>query len=240
MEDEEDLLGLNADEAETHESDTEEAPEAEAEASADTEERARDDKGRFIPVSALTGLRKDLETKFEREARELREEIARLKGAQQQPQGEQRQFTPEQEREFQAQSERLDMYEELARDRFGDEVIDEAQKWFQGLAASDPVRVNAIQSARNPYKALIEHFKSDLEREELEELRSQGFDASDPDGWVLQRAQQIMAERRSAASQQPTSQTAPPPRSLVGAPSSGGGAGTVRSGPGTAFDDVFS
>lgn len=238
MDDEEDFLELNPAEEETHDEPVEAE---EAEAVADTEERARDDKGRFIPVSALTGLRKDLETKFERETRELREELARIKGAQPQPQGEQRQLTPEQEREFQAQSERLDMYEEIARDRFGDEVIDEAQKWFQQLAATDPVRVNAIQSARNPYKALIEHFKSDLEREELEELRSQGFDASDPDGWVLKRAQEIMAQRRAApASQQPTSQTAPPPRSLVGAPSSGGGAGVVRSGPGTAFDDVFS
>lgn len=202
-----------------------------AEGEDDAQDPPRDAQGRFVPLSALQSERqkgREAVTRAEKAERELAE--ARR------PREQERTYTPEEQAQMRAQSERLDVFEEVARDRFGDEVVDAAQEWFKGLAQVDPWTLQAIQSARNPYRELLKRFESHLVQEELAEM---GFDAKDPDAWVMQRAAQLQQQQqRGGAIPQPQSQ-APPPRSLASQPSSGGGAGATRVGPGAAFDDVF-
>lgn len=238
-----DLLGIEQADDDAHLDDAPDDADLEASddgAGEDEQDRPRDASGRFVPVSALKGLRKDYDAKLEKlekESRELREKYER---GQQKPE-ERPQLTQAEAERMQRESERLDTLEEVARMQFTDEVVDAAQAWFTELQASDPYSANAIQSARNPYKELIKRFEKHLVMEELAELQEKhGFDPADPDGWAQKRAAALAQQAQGGTPQQQASpERRAPPRSLASAPSSGGGAGTTATGPGQAFDDAF-
>ena len=185
----------------------------------------------YIPPGVLAKIRGGYKTQLSKKdaaLKELQDKLARFE------QPHQQEISPED----MVRSQQLDTFEEMTRMQVGDEVVDEAQKWFQEISRSRPGVAREIQSSRNPYKALLTEFHDHLLREEIAELQAEhGFDPADPDGWAVQRYRTLTQER--AGSQQQSSQQPPPPRSIVNQPSTGGGVNGIRTGPGAAFDDAF-
>jgi len=232
-EQDDDLLELNApadDDAVEQVADTDAADDA-----GDAEES--DIPEGYIPPGVLAKIRGGYKTQLSKKdaaLKELQDKLARFEQPQQQAPQYQQEISPED----MVRSQQLDTFEEMARMQVGDEVVDEAQKWFQEISRSRPGVAREIQSSRNPYKALLTEFHDHLLREEIAELQAEhGFDPADPDGWAVQRYRTLAQER--AGSQQQSSQQPPPPRSIVNQPSTGGGVNGIRTGPGAAFDDAF-
>lgn len=224
-----DLLGFGReadDDAQADEQDDADLEASDDDAGEDEQDQPRDERGRFVPVAALKDER-DKRQQAERERDEARK-------AQPPPKSDEkpRELT---EAEW-VRSQQLDTFEELARDKYGDEVVDEAQKWFSEL---DQWSQAAIQNSRNPYKELIKRFERHLTQEELAES---GVDVANLDDWVLKRAAELQAQQNQQNGGSPQRNApangAAPPRSIVNR-SSSGGVNAIPTGPGQAFDGEF-
>lgn len=181
----------------------------------------------FVPVSVV---------------QELRNEIRSLKQQpppqpQYAPQDfEPEELTPEAYVQQQALNTRLDLSEELARDKFGDETVDQARDWALQKYQSNPAFKAEVLSQRNPYRYVVEAFKADQRAAKLNDLADD--DIEQFLAWKAQRA--APAPQPAAAPAAPPPQPTPPPRSLASAPNAGGAKpGEQPVGPGVAFDSLF-
>ena len=133
---------------------------------------------------------------------------------------------------------KLDLSEDMARDRHGDEAVDAARDWALSRFAQSPTFQNEVLSKRNPYEYVVQQFKreqlfSNVSSDELEQFRAwkananpltQASPAPQPVAAVLAAPPQFVA----------------PPRSLASAPAAGSPRpGEQPVGPGVAFDAVF-
>lgn len=132
---------------------------------------------------------------------------------------------------------RLDMSEELSREKHGDEIVDKARDWALQRFQNSPAYRAEVLAQRNPWGYVVEQFKR---HDALEKLGG----SSEIDAFLAWKAAQdggttttptVIADA-TAAPLQP----AIPPRSIASAPSAGGGAApVVPTGPGVAYANVF-
>jgi len=203
-------------------------PEPEAETPQETVERPRDESGRFAPkepaMVPVTALQQERERRQAIE-RQLEQERARpeVPDLYQDPEA----FATWQQSQLQstALNVKLDLSEDMAREKHGDEAVDQARDWALAKFASNPAFQQEVMSQRNPYGFVVNQYK-----------REQMLSSVNPDDLAEFQAWK-------AAKANPLSHPSPPiapPRSIASAPA----AGTSKPGQeplyaGAAFDAVF-
>jgi len=103
---------------------------------------------------------------------------------------------------------KLDISEEMARDKFGDEEVETAKNWALQQFATRPGFQQQVLGQRNPYRYVVEQYKR-------EQIASQ----VNPDDFAQYQAWKT-AQSQLQATVTPT--PAAPPKSLASAPSAGG------------------
>lgn len=110
---------------------------------------------------------------------------------------------------FAAINTKLEVTEDLAREKFGDELVDKARDWALNAFANDPATRQKIIDSRNPYRTVVEMYQ-----------RDQMVSQVQPDDWAQFQA---WKQAQAAAPTAPTAPEAPPPpKSIAAAPSAGG------------------
>lgn len=127
---------------------------------------------------------------------------------------------------------KLDLSEDMARGKHGDEVINAVQQWATAKFSQSPALQQEVLSQRNPYEYAVKLYKQEQAFQQLGD--------SDLDAFLAWKAQQANPSQAAAAPasvipQQPASR---PPVSLASAPSAGGAA-HIPSGPGKAYERAF-
>lgn len=184
----------------------------------------------YIPIAALLDTRDKLKA-AEALASAREREIALLQGQQQQPPVD----MFEDPEGFQAAinrqilSAKLDLSEENARDKFGDETVEAARDWF---VTQPQAFQQDIMSKRHPYGAAVKEFQR------VQALDKLGTDTSDIDQFLAWKAAQQAAPIVPAAVI-PNQGSSLPPRSLASAPSAGGLGLTPDPDPDEAFGAAF-
>jgi hypothetical protein len=205
------------------------APIPEPEEPQETVERPRDESGRFAPkepaMVPVTALQQERERRQAIE-RQLEQERTRpeVPDLYQDPEA----FAAFQQQQAQsvALNVKLDLSEDMAREKHGDEAVDQARDWALAKFASNPAFQQEVMSQRNPYGFVVNQYK-----------REQMLASVNPDDLAEFQAWK-------AAKANPLSHPSPPiapPRSIASAPS----AGTAKPGQeplyaGAAFDATFS
>ena len=162
-----------------------------------------------VPITALLD---------ERDKRKnLEQELERIRAAQQpqaQPSAPDMFDDPEGYTSYQHQiqsqallNSKLDISEEMARDKFGDDKVNAARDWALSLFQNRPGFQQEVFSQRHPYKYVVEQY-------EREQIASQVT----PDDFAQYQAWKLAQSQIQPA---PQPQQAPP-RSLASAPSAGG------------------
>ncbi len=103
---------------------------------------------------------------------------------------------------------KLDISEEMARDKFGDEEVEAAKNWALSQFQSRPDFQRQVLTQRHPYKFAVEAYR-----------REQMVSQVTPDDFAQFKAWQA-AQSQIQAQTKPAPQA--PPRSLASAPSAGG------------------
>lgn len=127
---------------------------------------------------------------------------------------------------------KLDLSEDTAREKYGDEAVDQARDWAIQQFQSRPGFKEQVLSQRNPYRFVVEQYQ----REQI----ASNVTADDYAQFQAWKAAQAELSQQPQAAQAATpSQPSPPPRSIASAPSAGG-VQHQPSGPGQAYDGLFS
>jgi hypothetical protein len=132
---------------------------------------------------------------------------------------------------------KLDLSEDMARGRHGEELVDQAKAWALQRFEQSPAYRQEVLSHRNPYEKAVQDFRRDqvasqVQPDELDEYLAWKASKANP-------APSTPAPAALAPAPAPRTAPTPPPRSIAAAPSAGGPA-HVPSGPGQAFAAVFS
>lgn len=203
-------------------------PQAEPEAPAEPEDAAPTTREEAqVPLSALLAVRDEM--------RELKAKLSQPQAAPQpnQPQAEEpvlyQDSTPaeiaqylayhEEKRAVAALNDRLDLSEELARDKHGDELVNQVQAWVAQKYAENPAFRQEVLSQRNPYGFAVKRYQQDqLVQQVQDPTEFEQFRA-----WKAAQANPAQPATTAAPAATPirTAPT-PPPRSLASAPSAGG------------------
>lgn len=175
------------------------------------------------------------------EVQRLRRELQEIRQAQQAPPPSppDRYEDPEGYESFQEQQRqasiinvRLDISEEMARTKHGDDAVTAAQQWALEQYESVPGFQQRVVTHRNPYEFVVqEHQRHQL----MSELTAD--DLAKFKAWKAGSASPVaMAAPVVASPTQPPT----PPRSLAAAANAGGAKpGAIPAGPGEAFNAVF-
>lgn len=156
---------------------------------------------------------------------------------------------------FAVLNERMNNSERWSRKEHGDEDTDKMLAWITTRFKADPAYEERIMQERDPYEQGMKDYKAGLKLAELPDDATfaeykawkEAKDAAGKveDGQEKSPAAEGGGQPRNETTgqfvvqpaQQPASKT--PPRSIASAPSGGGNAHTVASGPGQAFDNVI-
>lgn len=126
---------------------------------------------------------------------------------------------------------KLDLSEDMARAKHGDETVDRMLEWAKDRFASSRAYQQEVLRQRNPYEFAMQAYQA--------EERQKAFAGVEPSELAAfqqwRAAQNPLAGAPPAASPTPVT---PPPQSLAAAPSAGV-ATHVPIGPGVAFDGLF-
>jgi len=200
-------------------------------------DRPRDDQGRFAPKQTMVPLSVVEQERARRQAAEERvrsyEERQHVPDIYTDPEA----FAQYQQQQTQqiTLNVKLDLSEDMARSKHGDEAVDAARDWALGRFAQSPSYQQEILSQRNPYEAVVSAYKreqmlADLSPEDLEQFR-----AWKATGNPLQSAAHP-PQAALAARPQPVA----PSRSIASTPAAGSAKpGEQPVGPGVAFDGLF-
>ena len=171
-----------------------------------TPEPAKPEPG-HVPLSAMLD---------ERERRQkLEAELARYQ-AQQAPPEPLDVYDPEQMAAFQHQqvvNTKLDISEEMTRDKFGDELVDKARDWALQRFNQNPAYQAEVLRQRNPWKHVVEQYQRDQIASQVSLSDFEQFQA-----WKAANATLAQQTAAPVAAQTPLVQ---PPPSLASAPSAG-------------------
>lgn len=132
---------------------------------------------------------------------------------------------------------RLNISEDLARDKYGDELVDKAKAAIIAKFAENPSFQQEILATRNPYRATVEWFQA---QQRLEAVK----DPTEFEAFQAWKAAQAAGQAHPAQAQSATAAPKPaapaaPPRSIASAANAGGQVDTAPQGPGVAFDTVI-
>jgi hypothetical protein len=177
-----------------------------------------------VPISAMLDEREKRQA-LEREIADLR------KNAQPAPAGPDPFEDPAAYTQQVALNIKLDLSEDMARGKHGDEVVNQARDWVMAKMGESPTFRDEVLSNRNPYEFAVQAWQRDQVVSQLQPSDLAAFKA-----W--QAAQAALATTPQAAPAAPPAPVVPPPASLAAAPSAGGAA-HVPIGEGQAFDSVF-
>lgn len=216
------------------------APKADGEQPQEAQPIEGEERG-YVPLTALQKVRD--------ESKRLKAELAELKQRYGSPQQQApQQFQPQQPQyqedippevriQHEMRNQILHTHELIAKRAYGRELVDEAKSWFEYLREHEPDFAYEIANDPAPYETLVEHYRAQQKVGAIQALMQQGFDPTNPIPWAEQvlRARQAQQQQAQPAPQQPSR---PPPRSLASQPSSGG-QDAVPTGPGQAFDSLF-
>jgi hypothetical protein len=194
---------------------------------------AKPDPG-FVPITAMLD---------ERERRQkIEAELAQLRASQpqQQPQKIPDMFEdPDGFQTYQAQvaqtatlNAKLDISEEMARDKFGDEAVDQARDWALQQSQTRPGFYQELMQQRNPYRYAVEQFRREQIASQVSLTDFEQFQA-----WKA--AQAALQNPEPANPAEPIPPRTPPPRSLASAPSAGGVLTEVEQSDEEAFNEVI-
>lgn len=189
------------------------------------------------PIGALLDER-DKRQASERQVKELQERLRALET----PQAETPQIDEQTQREIHLASlnTRLDISEDMARQKHGDEMVDKVKAWAQQRMGQSADLSNAILSNRNPYEKAVQEYERDqlvssIKPGDFEAFRAWQAAQADPQAAPPVNALTPQAAPAAAA---PLIAAPPPPRSIATAPSAGG-TQHVPSGGGQAYDAIF-
>lgn len=172
-----------------------------------TPEPAKPEPG-FVPLAAVLD---------ERDRRkQLEAQLAQFQ-AQQNPPEPIDVYDPEQLAAFQQQqviNTKLDISEDMTRDKFGDELVDKARDWVLSRFTANPAYQQEVLKQRNPWKYVVEQYQRDQIASQVSLDDFQQFQA-----WKAAQAQ-ITPQPTIAAPIAATPSPVPPP-SLASAPSAG-------------------
>jgi hypothetical protein len=198
--------------------------------------RARDpETGRFVPISALLDERDKRQAETAKRI-DLEQQLQRYQQPQQpeqvptDPSGIIQYALAEQQRI--AFNERLNTSELMARQAHGDDIVSEAQQAFLSAVGQNPMLQQQLQGQIHPYDFVVKWHKQHKLMSEI---------GQDPEAWRKSEAEKIRAQvlaelQGQGVSPAPSSQQPPP--SVVGRPAAAR-AGSVPTGPGNAFDNLF-
>jgi hypothetical protein len=132
---------------------------------------------------------------------------------------------------------RLDLSEDMARERHGDDLVDKARDWALGRFRDNPAFQAEVLGQRNPYGHIVREFQR-------QDALARIGDPSEIDAFLAWKAAQGQLNEQQAA--QPPGQAAPPnpapsipPRSLASAPSAGGIMSDVAQTDAEIFEEVI-
>lgn len=178
-----------------------------------------------VPLSAVLDEREKRQA-LERELAELRRQHAQPQAPALDPYEDPAAYTQQV-----ALNIKLDMSEELARSKHGDELVEQAKQWAVAKFGQSPAFQQEVLSNRNPYEFAVQAYQRDQLVSQLKPDDLAAFQA-----WKAAQASLQPAQLAApAAIPQPV---AAPPRSLASA-TSAGGAAHVPTGEGQAFDSLF-
>lgn len=168
-----------------------------------------------IPITAL------LDEREKRRAAEA--ELAQFRAQQQQPaEVPDRYEDPEGFEAYQQQqtqrallNTRLDLSEDMARERHGDELVDKARDWAIQRFKENPAYHAEVLSKRNPYAHVVAEFQR-------HDALNRIGDPSRIDAFLAWEAAQAQLAATPPGAAPPPPSPAIPPRSLASAPSAGG------------------
>lgn len=135
-------------------------------------------------------------------------------------------------------SAKLDMSEEMTREKFGNETVDAVRDWAVKRFAEDPSFHQQVLSQRNPYGFAVAQYQR---TQALDKLGAT-VDPSKIEAFLAWQAAQTPDTQSAAApvaAATPQEQAPIPVRSIASAPSAGGGAAHVPAGPGVAYAGLF-
>lgn len=187
----------------------------------------------FVPIGALMDER-DKRKAAAKELEEAKAELARQAQARQSqpripdPLDDAQGFAEYQRQlsENMALNVKLDVSEDLARDKFGDEKVDAALQWALKRYQEDPAYRDKVVSQRNPYAFVIKEFDREQKVAKVQDL-----DLSDFDDYLAWKTGQATQQSQSVQAA---------PRSLASLPSAGGTKpGKADLSPEAIFADVF-
>jgi hypothetical protein len=198
--------------------------------------RARDpETGRFVPISALL----DERDKRQAETAKRIDLEAQLQRYQQPQQPEQVPTDPSgiiqyalAEQQRIAFNERLNTSELMARQSHGEEIVSQAQQAFLAAVGQNPMLQQQLQGQIHPYDFVVKWHKQHKLMSEI---------GQDPEAWRKSEAEKIRAQvlaELQGQGVQPAQSSQQPPPSVVGRPAAAR-AGSVPTGPGNAFDNLF-
>lgn len=133
----------------------------------------------------------------------------------------------------QALGTKLDISEEMARDKFGDELVDKARDWALGMFQNRPGYQQEVFQQRNPYRYVVEQYQRDQMASQVTPDDFAQFQA-----WKA--AQTALQAPQPATPAPAIPPRTVPPRSLASAPSAGGVMTEVAQSDEEIFEETFS
>ena len=124
---------------------------------------------------------------------------------------------------------KLDISEDLARDKHGDETVDAAKNWALQKFSQSPAYQAEVLRQRNPYAFVVKEYQKE---QTLQKLGT----PDDIDGYLAWKAAQAQIQQQAATVVEPPPTM--PTRSIASA-TSAGGVQHAAAGPGVAFGDIF-
>lgn len=122
---------------------------------------------------------------------------------------------------------KLNITEDLAREKYGDELVNTARDWAVEKFRQDNALGERVMASANPYRTVVEMYQ-----------REQMMAQVTPDAWQQFQAWQQAQATMAQPAPQPQLSVEAPPKSIAAAPSAGG-VGHVALGDQAIFDDVF-
>lgn len=177
----------------------------------------------YVPVAALQALREEMRALKQPQQQHQQPEIP---DPYDDPQG----FAEYQAHQTQQATLniKLDISEDLARAKHGDEPVEKARDWALSRMQQSPSFRDEVLSNRNPYEFIVQAYQRDQVVAQLTPEKLAAFEA-----W--QAAQANPAPQPAIPPATPA-----PPRSIASQPSAGSAKpGEQPVGPGVAFDSVF-
>lgn len=178
-----------------------------------------------VPLSAVLDEREKRQA-LERELAELRRQHAQPQAPAMDPYEDPAAYTQQV-----VLNTKLDMSEEMARSKHGDDLVEQAKTWAVDKMSKSPGFSQEVLSNRHPYEFAVQAYQRDQLVSQLKPDDLAQFQA-----WKA--AQAAPQAQPLAAPAAPIPPVAAPPRSLAAA-TSAGGLQHVPTGDGVAFDSLF-